>query len=180
MQNVQMGVLYGGSASVLEAVASSAGTVVGDPNTFGWTPFMSRDITEFVRLGKPRTVHLQGGQNYVAVVKDNRPLYLNYAKLTASNGSASPLTGGSASSIGGRTRGVFLIFRSIPVNDSNDQANINWSAGTAIVQSTETYEWVASPMPHRYRDMVPDTSALMTSQIIQPQTGLVNTAVQFL
>ncbi len=162
----------------LEAIAASAGTTVGDQNTFGWTPFMSRGFTEYLKFGKPRTVHLQGGQNYVVTVKDSRPLYLNYAKL-ASASASSPLAA-PTNSIGGRTRGVFLIFRSIPVNDTNDQSNINWSAGTAIVQTSETYEWVASPMPHHYRDMVADASALGTTQIIQPQTGAVNNTVQFL
>jgi len=166
------------TSSVLESVSASTGTVVGDQNTFGWTPFMSRAFTEYLKLGKPKTVHLQGGQNYVATIRDNRPLYVNFAKLAVAS-VASPVTS-PADSIGGRTRGVFLVFRAIPVNDTNDQANISWSAGTAIVQCSEAYEWVASPMPHRYRDMVPDASALGTTQIIQPQTGAVNSTVTFL
>lgn len=167
------------TANQLETASAISGTVIGDANTYGWTPFMNRKITEYLKLGKPRKVFLQGGQSYIFTVRDNKPMYLNYSKLASTINAANP-SAAVAGSIGGRTRGCFLVFRSNPLNDDTTSTLINWGNGSAIVQAVESYEWVASPMPHRYRDMVPDTTAILNANIIQPQTGAVNNAIQFL
>jgi len=57
-----------------------------------------------------------------------------------------------------------------------DMDNINWGFGAIDMQELRTYEWVASPMPNHYNDIFADDIIFEDAKIIQPQTGVVNSA----
>lgn len=159
--------------SVLELEAKAASTtVVNSADTIGFTPFQAREICEVVRLGRPRRIRLQGGQSYTFRMSDNRTLYWNFARFQmnlAGGGGGADVNG----SVRGRTRGMFLTSRGIPVNDTMNVDEITFSQTTIDVHVIKTYEWVASPQPYRFSDVVTNSADVSAYSIIQPQTGAI-------
>jgi len=151
----------------LETKAAASGTVNG-PTAIGFNPFKNRYICEAVRILKPRRIHLQGGQSYTFRFADKRPLHLNYARLNINS------VVGTSASFSGRTRGFFLCCRGMTINSSEDENQINWSAYALDIQIRKDYEWVCSPQPYHFYDVVNNDSNIVTPGIIQPQSGLIN------
>lgn len=166
--------MYAGTPP-LEAKAGSS-SVLMDTDRYGFTPFQSRAITENVRLGRPRRVHLQGGQSYVFKLADKRVLPINYARLAGQSG---PNSGNQwALGFAGRSRGFFMTASSIPINDSTSNTEIDFAGGALNVIVAKTYEWVASAMPYHYNDTVPSVATIANADIIFPQTGVIATPSQ--
>lgn len=151
------------------ATSIKGGLLSGETSTVGFTPFQVKTITESVRLGKPKKVRLGGGQMYVMVIRDNKPLNLNYARLF---GNGSPNT----VSFSGHTRGCFMTARSTVVNDSASINDIDFADGALDIQNVTSYEWAAAPTPFFYYDVIPNGNTVAAYDIIQPQTGVVNTS----
>lgn len=156
------------SPSLLESQAAS-GTVSGN-NIVGWTPFQSKVFTESYRLGKTRKVHLQGGQNYRFVVRDNKPMYLNYAKLFPASGGAAE----STTSFANRSCTLFLRAVAAPLHEAGESDIIKWGPVALDCVTVKTYEWVSSPMPYHYNDIFDINATLTNPAGIQPQTGGLN------
>lgn len=157
-------------ADALERVTTAAygpvGVVDGNETTIGWTPFQSRSITQSFKLGKPYKVQLDGGVCKRYKIRNKKPLALNYARLTNVSGS-----------FRGYTRGCFIIIRSNPVNDKTDHTDIGFNGGSVDVQTVKRYSWVSSPTPFHYNDFTGSNDAFTNGiEIIQPQTGILNTA----
>lgn len=150
------------------AVEEKVGTdTFADESTIGWTPFQSKAITESFILGKPRKVHLQGGQSFKYTVRDLKPLYVNYARLLNSDTSNC----GWAR----RSRGVIVAARGTVVNDNTAVPNtvVQFGAGALNMQLVKRYHWVAPATPYHFSDVVPSTAEAGTVSIIQPQTGAI-------
>jgi len=150
--------------TALENVAGSTSSAV-TPTTVGFTPFQSRWLCESVKIGKPKKVHLQGGQSYTFSIRDNRMLYVNQAMIG--------FDGEYPYSIHGRSRGMMFSFRGIPVNDTVTATSIQYAPGACDLQSVITYEWVSPAMPIHFNDVIPNNDAVTAFHIIQPQTGAV-------
>jgi len=157
-------------ADTLETPTTSAygpvGIVDGNETTIGWSPFQSRSITQSLKLGKPVRMQLDGGVSRRFKVKNSKPLSLNYARLS-----------GGTASFRGYTRGVFIIIRSNPVNDKTEHTDIGFSGGSCDIQCIKRYSWISTPTPYHYNDISGATTSFTNGyEIIQPQTGILNTA----
>lgn len=161
-------VLAYSNTTALEEKAGAADSL-GTPDTLGWTPFQSRSITESFRFGRPRKVKLQGGQSTTFHVKDNKPLYCNYARLG---------TGLNADIAGfaNRSRGVCFTAKGIISGDDSAVQIIAMTEGKVAVQPIKRYHWECVPTPYHFSDIVPASVEPGQMQIIQPQTGAVNAA----
>lgn len=138
-----------------------------DEHTIGWTPFQSKALTESYILGKPRKIHLQGGQSYKYTVRDLKPLYVNYARLLNSD----TTNCGWAR----RSRGVIICCRGTVMNDDTFVGGpvVQFGAGAMNLQLIKRYHWVALATPYHFSDVVPSTGEFGTVSIIQPQTGAI-------
>lgn len=143
--------------------STQQGLINNSTTTVGYTPFMSRVITQAVKLGKPKKVHLQGGQSYSFTITDNKPLHVTYPRWAG------------AYSFAPHTRGMFMTFRGIPVNDSTNTDEIDFGFCALDVQNVTTYEWEACPSPWKFNDVVTSSADIQAIKIIQPQTGGVTT-----
>jgi len=166
---VDPGDMYTASvANAMESKASSTttqqGLLTNTTTTVGFTPFMARMITERVKLGKPRKVHLQGGQSYTYTMVDNKPLFINYPRYTGSF------------SFAPHTRGCFMTAKGIPVNDVADTDAIDFGFCALDVQVVTTYDWMSPTSIWKYNDVVTNSADIQDIKIIQPQTGGVTTA----
>lgn len=161
-----------GEAS-LNALDTDANGVNGTPITIGWTPFQSPAATQMFKFGKPKKVHLQGGQSYTYTVRDNKPLFVNWGRF----GSVSnqPETAPGLSGFSGRTRGCVFTARGMTVNDNTTPGLIAFSAGAINMQLVKRYEWIAAAQPCKFSDVVTNGDAVTTVHIVQPQTGVINT-----
>lgn len=146
-----------GSTSTQQGLLSNTTT------TIGYTPFMSRTITQSVKLGKPKKVHLQGGQSYSFTIVDNKPFHLTYPRMQ------------TAYSFAPHTRGMFMTFRGIPVNDQTNTDEIDFGFCALDVQNVTTYDWECPPAPYKYNDVITSSADVQDIKIIQPQTGAVTT-----
>jgi len=146
-----------GSTTSLQGLTSNTAT------TIGYTPFMSRMITERVKLGKPKRIHLQGGQSYTFTLTDNKPLYVSYPRYTGSY------------SFAPHTRGCFMTAKGIPVNDTVDTDAIDFGFCELDVQIVTTYDWMCSSSAWKYNDVITNSADIQAIKIIQPQTGVVTT-----
>lgn len=146
----------GSTSSAQQLTSTTASTV-------GFTPYMSRFITQGVKLGKPKRIHLQGGQSYSFTITDNRPLHLTYARWAG------------AYAFAPHTRGMFMTVKGVPVNDSTNTDEIDFGFCELDVQNVTTYEWMAAPSPWKYNDVVSSSADVQAIKIIQPQTGVVTT-----
>lgn len=157
----------------LEVGTGASTTSSANPETYGWTPFQSRAITESVRLLKPRRIHLQGGQTYTFRLVDRKPLYVNYARI----GQDVELPTLQLCGFAGRSKGMFFITKGIVAHGTGEPIDINFTSGSVLLQTVKSYDWVACPMPYHWNDVVLDPDALAGGfPIIQPQTGAVQTA----
>lgn len=161
--------------SILEG-NSSTGNVAARTRT-GWTPFMSKSITECFKIGKPKRVHLQGGQTYTFKLATTRPLFLNYAKLVNTQGSGLPISTSYNSQVGW-TRCLMLQARGVPVSDSVAATTIAFGPGAIDIQSIATYKWTASITPLHFYDSVEGNDTVLVSEFVQPQTGQIGTFLQ--
>jgi len=153
--------------NVMENKAASTTTQQGllsnTASTVGFTPFMSRMITERAKLGRPKRIHLQGGQSYTFTMVDNKPLYVNYPRYVGSY------------SFAPHTRGCFMTAKGIPVNDVADTDAIDFGFCELDVQVVTTYDWMAPTSSWKYNDVVTNSADIQNIKIIQPQTGVVTT-----
>lgn len=169
--NIKVANLYDQAwVDVLEKPTTAAygpvGVIDGNETTIGWTPFQARYITQACKLGKPVKFQLDGGVCKRYKIKNSKPLALNYARLT-------DVTGGFR----GHTRGCFIVIRSNPVNDKTTHTDIGFNGGSVDIQCVKRYSWVATPTPYHYNDFTGDNDAFTNGiEIIQPQTGILNTA----
>jgi len=145
------------------STTTQQGLLSGSTSTIGFTPFMSRFITQAAKLGKPKKIHLQGGQSYTFTMTDNRPLHITYSRWRG------------AYAFAPHTRGMFMSFRGIPVNDSTNTDEIDFGFCALDVQNVTTYEWMAAPSPWKFNDVVTSSADVQAIKIIQPQTGAVTT-----
>lgn len=145
------------------STTTQQGLLSGTTSTVGFTPFMSRFITQGAKLGKPKRVHLQGGQSYTFTLRDTKPLHVTYGRWSG------------AYAFAPHTRGVFMTFRGIPVNDTADTDAIDFGFCALDVQCVMTYEWMAAQSPWKFNDVVTNTADIQNIKIIQPQTGGVTT-----
>lgn len=156
--------LMTGSMAVEEKVGTDT---FADETTIGWTPFQSKAITESFILGKPRKIHLQGGQSFRYTVRDLKPLYVNYGRLFNND----------ANNCGWarRSRGCILTCRGTVMNDDTYASGpiVQFGAGAMNLQLIKRYHWVAPSTPYHFSDVVPSTGEFGTVSIIQPQTGAI-------
>lgn len=145
------------------STSTQQGLLTNTTTTIGYTPFMSRTITQAAKLGKPRRVHLQGGQSYTFTIEDTKPLHVTYPRWN------------TTSSFAPHTRGMFMTFRGIPVNDQTNTDEIDFGFCALDVQNVTTYEWEAPIAPWKYNDVIVSSADVQDIKIIQPQTGAVTT-----
>nr|QXP07677.1 MAG: putative capsid protein [Arizlama virus] len=146
-----------GSTSTLQ------GLLTNTTSTVGFTPFMAQMITERAKLGKPRRIHLQGGQSYTYTLTDNKPLYVSYPRYVGSY------------SFAPHTRGCFMTAKGSPVNDTVDTDAIDFGFCALDVQIVTTYDWMVSTSAWKYNDVITNSADIQAIKIIQPQTGGVTT-----
>lgn len=154
------------SETKVGSTTSQQGLLSNETSTVGFTPFMSHWITQQCKLGKPKKVHLQGGQSYTFSLSDNRALYLTYVRLAGAEG-----VGGFR----GHTRGMFMTATGTVVNDTASVDDIDFGFVSLDVQNVTTYEWIQSATPWHFNDVVTNTADIVNIKIIQPQTGVVTT-----
>jgi len=146
-----------GSTSTLQ------GLLTNNTSTVGFTPFMSQMITQKAKIGKPRRIHLQGGQSYTYTLADNKPLYVSYPRFV------------STYSFAPHTRGIFLTAKGSPVNDTVDTDAIDFGFSALDVQIVTTYDWMVATSAWKYNDVITNSADIQNIKIIQPQTGAVTT-----
>lgn len=153
--------------TALETSTGLSGAVDSDTINIGWTPFQARNVTENVKLLKPRGVRLQGGQSYNFKMADSKPLYINHARIAGSGADGT----NTNQSISGRTRGCFFIMKANTAVSAPVDAGANWAGGNVHIVSIRTYKWSAIPMPFHFNDNAPNTADVTAYNIIAPQTG---------
>jgi len=161
--------LWTGAQAVSFETRASSTSTTPDVNNIGWTPFQSEAITSSWKLGRPKKVHLEGGQSYTYTLKDLRPLYVTPGKLGS--------IGNTAASIPGRTQACYMICRGVVVNDATTKTDIGLSGGALDIQTLETYDWVSPATPYHFNDNFINSAdvEIGSYDIIQPQTGVVTT-----
>lgn len=164
------------SVDILEttAVAGGGGGILGNSNVLGWTPFQARAITELVKLGKPKKYRIPGGQSIEYNMVDPKPVYLDYKRLGGAYPASQQDAGNAA--VRGHTRGCFITFQGSVINDVTTKSEIDQGPGNCNIQTYKTFEWVVSPMPYHFSDVITNPADIVAFSIIQPQTGVVNAA----
>lgn len=164
-----------GATNLLETHAGST-TVLGNPNELGWTPYQARNITEMVKLGKPKKFRIPGGQSVEYAIRDKKPIMLDYARL-GQFGAPDGVGLYPDCAISGHFRGCFVAAQGgHAVNDTVTHSDINQSPGHLNFQFYKTYEWVCNPMPYHFNDIVLNGADIGAFSIIQPQTGVITVA----
>lgn len=147
--------------------ATAANSVA--PEVMGTTPFVYPSITQSCRIGKPKTVFLQGGQHKTFTMSYHKNEYWSKQRLLPPSGDATSMGFANV------TRGMSFTTRGMPNNSvTNPLSEFGYGTSKCLFLLKKTYHYESVLTNITWRDTNTAEYAPTGGQsIILPQTGAV-------